>query len=462
MSRKTRRQPQPTPQRVRNALGERESGAGSVYDFGTNRTPGPSAWASPMQQDQFALSLYTTDWQASKIINIPVDDMLRDGWIIEGLDEAQLKTVEAAQESLGALASFRQAKRLERLLGGAAIYLGAIDGQGDPATPLDVERIVRGGLRFLSVIPRSRVQRVDSCTDPLQPGYGRPELYTIEGKQVHRSRLIVFNGDPLLPASDALLGVNTMSRNDGFGQSKLMPIFDDLTRATGSRQAAFQLVERAGIFFAQMDLTDLQGKTEGEAKLQAMRDVVNQINAYRGAVFDIGPGAQGMPPISTLTPNFGSVPELVMSFLQVLSAASDIPATRFLGQAPGGLNATGEADLENYYGRIEGERNQTLAPQIKQFLTVLTKSALGSVVPCTVDFAPLWSLSAKEEAEARSIDAATLVSLSDAGIITTDEAAIEAKERGVIVTETEMPGPDPTGEVGMSIEDALAGINAGA
>jgi phage-related protein (TIGR01555 family) len=221
-------------------------------------------------------------------------------------------------------------------------------------------------------------------------------------------------------------------------------------------------VERAGIFFAQMDMTDLQGSTEGEAKLQAMRDVVNQINAYRGAVFDIGPGAQGLPPISTLTPNFGSVPELVMSFLQVLSAASDIPATRFLGQAPGGLNATGEADLENYYGRLEGERTQTLVPQIKQFLAVLTRSALGQSVDVDVTFEPLWSLSAKEEAETRSIDAATLVSLSDAGIITTDEAAAKAADLGIIKEAPEMPsdiGADPQA-ASDALAAALAGLNA--
>jgi phage-related protein (TIGR01555 family) len=303
---------------------------------------------------------------------------------------------------------------------------------------------------------------MDACTDPLQADYGRPAYYTIDGKRVHRSRLIVFDGDPLLPAGDALLGINSLGRNDGFGQSKLLPIFDDLTRATGSRQAAYQLVERAGAFFAQADLTDLQGTSEGEAKMQALRDVVNQLNAFRGAVFDIGPASNGVPPISTLTPNFGSVPELVMSFLQVLSAASDIPATRFLGQAPGGLNATGEADLENYYGRLEGERTQTLVPQIKQFLAVLTRSALGQSVDVDVTFEPLWSLSAKEEAETRSIDAATLVSLSDAGIITTDEAAAKAADLGIIKEAPEMPsdiGADPQA-ASDELAAALAGLNA--
>jgi phage-related protein (TIGR01555 family) len=458
----SRRKPKPQPvARVRNAMSERPSGAGSDYDFGTDRRP--SAFASPMQQDQFAVTLYETDWQAAKIISIPVDDMLRDGWIVEGLDEAQKDKIENAQERLGALAAFRQAKRQERLLGGAAIFLGVSDGAASPAEPLNTQGIGLGALRFINVIPRTRVQRVEWGVDPLKHDYGRPQYYQIGGERVHRSRLIIFGGDPIFSAADVALGQSAYARNDGFGQSKLAPIFDDLSRATGSRQAAFQLVERAGIFFAQMDLTDLQGTAEGEAKVAAVRSIINQINAYRGAVFDVGPGANGLSPVSTLTPNFGSVPELVMSFLQVLSAASDIPASRFLGQAPGGLNATGESDLENYFGRIEGERVQTLAPQIKQFLRVLVPSVLGSSVDADsigVDFEPLWSLSAKEEAETRELDARTLVSLSDAGIITTDEAAAEAVERGVIHASEPVPADGIAEPDAPPVEDSLAALAA--
>lgn len=59
-----------------------------------------------------------------------------------------------------------------------------------------------------------------------------------------------------------------------------------------------------------------------------MRELVEQLSIYRGAVID-GKGAK----VSQHNASFGSVPELVMTFTQLLSAASDIPATRFLGQA---------------------------------------------------------------------------------------------------------------------------------
>src|SRR5690606_29935166 len=40
--------------------------------------------------------------------------------------------------------------------------------------------------------------------------------------------------------------------------------------------------------------------------------------------------------------SFGSLPDIIDRFLQQVSGAADIPATRLLGQSPAGLNSTGE------------------------------------------------------------------------------------------------------------------------
>src|SRR6185312_12636580 len=99
---------------------------------------------------------------------------------------------------------------------------------------------------------------------------------------------------------------------------------------------------------------------------------------------------------------------------QVLSAASDIPATRFLGQSPGGLNATGDSDLENYYGRLEGEQEQTLKPQLMQLLEVQGRSDIDRgfrAADCDINFPPLWSLSGLEAAQVRTADTTNVVSL---------------------------------------------------
>ncbi len=432
--------------RITNSRNERFSGAGSQFDYGTENRSGPRMWINPMELDRELLTLFKHDWAARKIVSIPVDDMLREGWELKGLAPDQLAKVEDNDKAFNILDTFRKAKRLEGLFGGSAIFIGAVDGNTDTAQPLNVAAIDTGALKYLNVVPRSRISRTEFNTNPTMPGYGRPEHFWIQGLRVHRSRLILFKGDPLLDVPESTIALTTADRMDGFGDSKLLAILDDLVRATGSRQAAFQLVQRAGVFFASVEESLDDGTAASDAHFEALRGIVNQVNAFRGAVFTTTPG-QSTSPISTISPTFGSVPELVMSFLQVLSAASDIPATRFLGQAPGGLNATGESDLENYYGRLASEQKQVLSPQLQQYYQIAIPSVLGrgvvSSITVDIEFPELWSLSEKEQAEVRKIDAETINIAVGGGWMTTDEAAAESNAKGI--TETPLAGaPDVT------------------
>lgn len=447
---------------VKNNVG-RFSGIGTEFDFSQFQEPA-SVPLSPYQQDKFAVDLYYTDWCAKKIVSIPVDDILRHGWSYSGVDDAQRDLLETAQDSLCALEQVKQAMRLERLIGGCTIFMGVTDGQPSPKEPINYEALGPGCLKFLNVIPRTRITQTTLDYDPLSPTYGRPLTYWVNGQEVHHSRLLLFKGDPLTQVPDSSLLPTQWTRNDGFGVSVLMSLLDDLTRASGSRQAAYQLVQRASVFLFQTDLMDLNATKEGQTAIQKMQEIVNQINLFRGAVVDRQPGQSD--PITTISPQFGSVPELIMSFLQILSAASDIPATRFLGQAPGGLNATGESDLENYYGRLESAQKQTLRPQLIKLLRVLGPSALGDQYdPKTLEitFEPLWSLSELEQAQIRQIDIANVVAMITNNLLGDAEALEELKLRDAIEVEPEREAED-LGELsdpGVNVDDVVAELEAG-
>lgn len=428
--------------RVKNSM-QRDSGMGSQYDYGTGITPNPARLA-PFQQDQISVELFETDWQAEKIVNIPVDDMLRNGWGYDGkLTEDQKDALKEADDAFGIMESVRQCMRLERMIGGAALFLGVSDGM-TADQPLVLDNIRQGALKFINPIPRSRITRVEWANDPLKADYGRPLHYYVNGVKIHRSRLILFRGDPILPTADPSLSVGMWmyGRNDGFGKSKLISLYDDLTRATGSRQAAFQLVQRASVIIAQLELLDLEGSEGGEARIKEMQNIVNQINLYRGAVLQRDSGQAG-DSITTMSPSFGSVPELVLTFLQVLSAASDIPALRFLGQAPGGLNASGDGELEAYYGRLESAQMLVLRPQLMQYLNVMGRSVIGNgfnTMRLNVIFDPLWSLSGVDQSTIRTADTTNVISLVGAGLLTDEEGLDELKQRDALLIE---PKGDP-------------------
>lgn len=455
----------PSKARVRNNVG-RFSGLGSEYDYNQYQQPA-TVPLTPMMQDKFCVDLYYTDWAAKKIVSIPVEDMLRDGWKYEGLADDQASLLITLQDSLTVLEQVKQAMRLERLIGGCVIFMGIDDGQDDAAKAVNYAALQKGCLKFLNVIPRTRVTNTTLDYDPLSPTYGRPVTYWVNGVEVHESRLILFKGDPLLQVPDSTIMPTQWTRNDGFGVSVLMSLLDDLTRATGSRQAAYQLVQRASVFLFQTDTMDLTSTTEGQAQMAKMQNIINQINLYRGAVINKGAGESD--PITTISPSFGSVPELVMTFLQVLAAAGDIPGSRFFSQAPGGLNAPGDTELENYYGRLESSQKQDLRPKLLKLLKVMGPSALGeaySSVKIDVTFEPLWSLSEAEQATIRTQDTTNILNMQAAQLLSDFECLEELRLRNVLIVEKDAeqieedapPGSDdPAGDLKKTLEELGGG-----
>lgn len=420
---------------VKNNVG-RFSGIGTEFDYGQFQEPA-TVRLSPFQQDKFVVDLYFSDWAAKKIICIPVDDMLRYGWKYEGLDDDQTSLLATFADSLSVLEKFKQAMRLERLIGGCVIFMGIADGAKEPCEAVNYEALQKGCLKFMNVIPRSRVTNTELDYDPLSPTYGEPLTYWVNGIQVHRDRLILFKGDPLLQVPDSSIMPSQWLRNDGFGVSVLMSMLDDITRATGSRQAAYQLVQRASVFLFQADLMDLESTKQGNEAMRKMQDIINQINLFRGAVVDTQPGQAS--PITTVSPSFGSVPELVMTFMQVLAAAADIPGSRFFSQAPGGLNAgDGGTSLENYYGGLESRQTQELRPRLMKWLKVAGPSVLGdaySSVDLDVIFDPLWSLTELEQSQVRTADVTNVIAMMTNMLLSDAEALEELKLRDAIKVE---------------------------
>lgn len=429
----------PTLLQIINSLARDDTGAGSQYDLGTRLSPG-ARMVNPAQWEGELFALYKSDWSAKKIVNIPVEDMFREGWDYEGITHEDSKKLTTYLDDLQLVSAFEQAKRQERLFGGAVIFMGISDGLALDQ-PIDTRRLKRNALRFLNVVPRSQCTPAMIESDPLSPGYGRPRTFWVGGAQVHRSRLVIFDGAPLMSTPGQVASAWSMGEADGFGDSVIVALIDDLTRASGTRQAAMQMVQRNGAIVAYQDLTSLSGTTQGEAAIQKVKDVVNMLNLYRGAVLHKDPTDAGQP-INALALSFGSVPELLMSYLQVLSAASDIPAMRFLQEAPSGLGSNGDASMEGYYGRLESEQTKEISPRIRQILAVAVPSVFeGTLEADTIEitYPPLWSMSEEEESRVRTADVSNVIALLDAALIDEAQAVDELRKRGALLIDPDAP-----------------------
>lgn len=390
---------------------------------------------------------YMTAWEARKIVDIPVDDAFRIPFRFKGITEEDGKILLAEYNRLDIETVMVRAAKQERLLGGCLNYMVIADGDGDSNTTdrkIDWDFIGRMKgecpIRRLNLIdlPMASVGRVDH--DPFSENYDQPESYRINGTETSSDRLIIWDGSPLLSNRNMTVLTGFRANPTGFGESTLAPLYEELVRATGTRQGAYHLVNMASVLLISVEnLRALKSTKPGEAAVEAIESMARQISMYRAALVD-GMGTE----FHTKAASFGSVPELVITFLQVLSAASDIPATRFLGQAPGGLNATGEGDLENYYNMIDGYQRRRIKPRLMKVFDVIGMSKFGPSAwkqmrsSLDIVFPPLWNMDGKEEAELAQLFINAYMPLFRDGVMSLGDFQQELGKRGVFMTDVKL------------------------
>ena len=384
-------------------------------------------------------ALYFTDWAAKKIIDIPVEDALRKQFQLTGISKDDAKALMNIFEQLKGDKQFKRAMKQERLLGGSVIYMCVADNAKTVEQPVDLKMLrSQRDLRALNVVDIQKIWQSKYITDVFSPDYDKPQQLTINGSIVDHSRIICFDGEPLFNRNTANIYQPQRVNPSGFGESILTPLYDLLIRVNGTQEGAYHLVNMASVLLAKVD--DLKTLVAGNAgAMEKLQQVVEQISLYRAAIMD-GQGVE----ITQHSASLGSVPELVMTFLIILSAGSDIPATRFLGQAPGGLNATGESDLENYYNVIDSIQRLKIKPKLLQFFEI-AGTCLWSfegwkqrAEAFDIEFPPLHNLDEKEQAELNKSIVETYAGLYSDGLLTMEQTLKELEARKIFVTEIDI------------------------
>lgn len=423
----------------------------SVPMFSNN----PETFTNYLERFRAYVAMYQQSWEARKVVNIPIDDSLRKPFLLKGISDEASTVLKKRFDELQLIPTLKRSLKLERLLGGCLTFMGIVSEKDEPEKPHDPKSGAK--CAFLNSIPVSRISRTQWNTDPLSPEFMRPDNYVINGTTVHKSRCLIWDGEPLFDPQDIIL-TPYRSNLTGFGPSVLGSLFDDIIMACGTRQAAYQLIQINGAVIAAIeDLQDLSGTNPGQRNLKKIQEMVNQLSAFRAAIVD-GEKVD----ISQHSASFGSVPELLMSYLQVLSAASDIPASRFLGEAPGGLS-TGDdrSSKENYYNKLDAFQHERITPQLLRFCDVIGYAEVPNWEKeretLEIEWPPLWNETAKEQAERASLTIDNVMKLVDAALMGDEQAIEEINARGILSVKLEKDDLQLLGEARDAVSRMLDG-----
>lgn len=340
---------------------------------------------------------YSASTWFGKIVDIPADDATRE-WRSWKADSTDIEDLEAAEKDLNVRVQVNKALKWARLYGGAVIIP---DLPGNPTSPLNLERVAKGSVRFLSVLHRFEIQKDgDIRRNPLDPLYGLPERWRVntgDGQSLffHPSRVFLFNGRK---------ASNGITSNEVWGESIWRHLSDAIEATDSGANIIHALLHEAKIDVVKVDgFMDFIGTDEGESAYMRRWDLAAKLKSVANMLV-----LDGQDEYEQKTINWSGLPDVMDTLLTVMSGAADIPVTRLVGKSPGGLNSTGESDLRNYYDSVKAKQDLQLSPQMAPLDEVLIRTALGDrPKDIWYDWKPLWTPDEKERAETQKIRAET-------------------------------------------------------
>ncbi len=387
-----------------------------VTKVGTNRDPRRGArHISRVVSSLEARDLWRTNDLAARIVETHAAEALRRG-IELSLGEGKKDDAEEIEAALseipgpswvgnGIVPIFTRALQYEAAYGGAAIWPVMQGAQGDLQSELVEESI--GSIERLVLFEPRQLRPAYFYSDPLHPKNGEPAIYEViplssrgassygNRPLIHESRLIIFPG--IRVSAEEQPGVEL-----GWGDNKLSRVYQVLADFDLSFGGAVALLAK----FSQV-VIKLEGLAQAQATNSDFKQHLEAMN-YAGSVLNAWV-VDAKDDVSRLAVTMAGLPDTLDKLMLRLAAAADMPVSLLMGQAPAGLNATGESDIRFFYDRVEQLRER-LKPMIERLIKWCLLASNGPTSgnePETwcIEFPPLWEPNMKEELETRLLQA---------------------------------------------------------
>ena len=377
-----------------------------------------AAYTHTYLDDRTLNTAYKSSWMIKKAVNIPAHDATRK-WRTWQADNSDADKMVQTEIMFDLKRKVRTAKVQARLFGGSAIMIGTND--NDLSKPLDPASVPRGGLKYLSVVPRRELSAAQLVRDPADPLFGCPEYYGYNSGygdgahshvQIHPTRLAIFEGvecvDPWGTYGTAM----------GWGDSVVNALYEAMKQGDSTLANIASLV-----FEANVDVVKIPDLMASSIDPEYEKKFLTRIRLAAAAK-----GINRMLVLDTLeeyerkSANFSGLDKIIDQMLRMCAGAADIPFTRFMSQSPAGLSSTGEGDMKNYYDMVQTIQNTELTPSMAMLDRVLQRTTFGAEPEgITSTWAALEQMSEKEQAEIGKMHAETASSFIMAGMYSADE-----------------------------------------
>lgn len=303
---------------------------------------------------------------------------------------------------------FNKAAALCGYFGGCLIYVDTDD--EDLLSALDEKSLNHSIKGYVLIEPINIYPGRYNSTNPLRADYFIPETWFVLGQEVHASRLLYLAADEvsmlLKPAYNF------------FGIAPAQIAADSVSHFIKDREAASRLLHKYSLLVFKTDMGSALYSGNPEELYSRVKVLADFRDNNSVIIID-----KEDEDIVTVTTSLAGVTDVVRLSLELMPIMFRQPLTKFLGISPGGMNATGESDENNWNEYVLSQCEKQLRKPVKRLLELIQYDLFGEVDEC-IDFIFKVQSSNDEVKEINNnkIKADTYVQLTTAGIISPEEA----------------------------------------
>ncbi len=354
-------------------------------------------------------------WLIEKACSMPARDAIRQGFEIISADEKELDpeilmAIKAEDKRLKLTKHLLEFVRFGRIFGVRVAFFSVESADPDYyEKPFNIDGVRPASYKgIIQVDPYWVAPMLDgaAASDPASAYFYEPTWWMINGKKYHRSHLVIFRNaevPDMLKPSYIYGGVPVP-------QQIMERVY--AAERTANEGPLLAMTKRTTVFMTNVAAA-YGNKTQFDERMAAwiaMRDNMQVKIADKDAdqveQFD-----------TTLT----GLDEIIMTQYQIVAAAAHVPATKLLGTTPKGFNATGEYEEGSYHEELESLQTHDLTPLIERHHQLVVRSKIKPEFKreplLAIDWNPLDSPTAKEEAEINLIKSQAGNQLVQAGAI---------------------------------------------
>lgn len=385
-----------------------------------------------------------------RIVTLVVDDAIKNFIEIEGdQDECIVQELEA----LFIPEKLTEALYWDRLFGMSVALILADDGQ-ELDQPINLKRLRRvSGVEVFdkrSVMEDSASLYYD--TDVRDVNFGKAEYYTITPPngnlfKVHRSRLLIFDGETL-PKLERIA-------NNGAGLSCLDGIPAAINRVKTSMDKTIDIMDKVSTSLLKLQgLSNVLQTEEGTKAVIKRLDLIDYSRRLNGSV-----AIDKDDEYAVFNIPLGGLTDIIQEMEQYVCAVTGYPFTKLFGRSPAGMNATGQSDMQIYYDKVKSYQKRKLRPALEYLVKLIQLSSEGptqgkELEKWSIKFKALQQLNDleqanvdKTQAEVRAAVVKLVLDLVDNQMLDATQGRKYLAERGDIpVSETELDLDDEAEE----------------